>query len=180
VDASSLLGVQKSGVGAGCELVERLVWSEIGQTDADPHADFVAQQRIDRSEPALNFLEARSAQPTHELVATIADDRVERAQVRSQSPDECRQHPIARGMPISVVDKLEAVDINEGEDELSTSPTGSVDFEREGERADLAAVCPREIVEVCIEQFGLKQGALAGGRGSIPGGLGPISRSPGA
>jgi len=43
VDASSLLSVQKSGVGAGRELVESLVYSEIRQADADPHADFIAQ-----------------------------------------------------------------------------------------------------------------------------------------
>jgi hypothetical protein len=173
--AASLLDVEKRGVSPGQELVECLVRCERGQAYADPSANVVLDRSIDRIETTLDFIKVDSAESTHELVATIANDRVVGAQIRSHGLDECLQHTIAGGVSIPIVGALQSVDVSKGEDEASVAPPCAVDLMGEREPATLAAIGSGEVVQVSVMQLGLQAGAFLGGIGSIL--RGPVSIS---
>ena len=73
---------QDLGIGPGRELIERLVGSELSQAHAHSQA---AKGKIlgDPLEPSSDVGEPGPTQSTDELVAAIAHDRIEGAQVRA-------------------------------------------------------------------------------------------------
>ena len=111
--ASRLLGREQRCVGAGQDVVERLACGERGKADADPGTDGRLERAIDELEPSLDVGDVDPAKPAYELVATVAHDRVERAQAGPYDRDEHLEHPIARRVAVPIVNELEVVDIDE-------------------------------------------------------------------
>jgi hypothetical protein len=74
---------------------------------------------------------------------------------------------IAGGVSIVVVDALQPVDIEKGNDETTVAPTCAIDLMAECEPASLAAEDSGEGVQMGTVQLGLQAGALARGLGSI-------------
>ncbi len=98
----------------------------------------------------------------HELVAAEADDRVVGAEVRAHRRDQHPEHAVARGVAVAVVDALEPVDVDVGDDELAVGAPRPVDLVAQGQPPHLAPEGTGEAVEVRALQLGLEAGALQG------------------
>src|ERR1035437_2362978 len=141
------LPVEQAGVGPQDELVERVIRQQGGQAHGDPDPNGILERLIDRSEPALHAFRIDSAQPAHELVPAVADNRVEGPQIGPEGCSQCPEHVIACGVPIPVVDALQSIDVDEGDDEAAIAPPCAVNLVGERKPTHLASVQPSQVVE---------------------------------
>ena len=158
-----LLDVEKRRVRAGREQIQGVVRFEPSQAHADPNANVGLHRPIDRLETASDHIMVDATESAHELVAAVANNRVEGTQIGAHGPDESLQHMVAGGVPIPVVDELQAVDVGEDDDEAPIAPPSAVDLVVERKPAHLATEGSGEIVKVRAQQFGLQPRPLASG-----------------
>ena len=111
-----------------------------------------------------------------ELVAAVADDRIERPQPSPHRAHDRLQHAVAGGMTVAIVHDLEPVDVDEGHDEPAVRAARPVDLVRQGQPADLAPVDAGQLVEMGRAQLGLEPGTFAGRVRPIEGGALSIRR----
>ena len=94
--------------------------------------------------------------------------------MRSHRRDERPQDLVPRRVPNPVVDALQVVDVDEGDDVATVAAPRPVELVCERQPADLAAERSGEIVEMRTVQLGLQSLALASGLGPVDRGLGAI------
>jgi len=114
----------------------------------------------------------------HELVAATADDRVERTQPRAHRSHHGLQHPIACGMAVAIVHRLELVDVDEGQDERSAGPSRPVDLMGEGQATHLAPIGAGQLIQMSSLQLRFEPGPLAGRLAPVGCGPSAILRRP--
>ena len=81
---------------------------------------------------------------------------------------------VAGGVPVPVVDALEAVDVDEGDDEAPVAAPRAIDLVGQRQPAHLPAERSGQVVKVRAVQVGLQPLALASGLGSVGRGPCPI------
>ena len=142
------LDLEHGGVGPFGQLVGRLVGDERGHPDADPDVGVGADGVSDRVEASGGLRQVGPAQSAHELVPTVADDRVERPEPGTDLVDHDLEHAIAGGVAVPIVHELELVDVDEGHHEPSVRPSSPVDLVRQGHLTHLPPVRTGQLVEV--------------------------------
>jgi hypothetical protein len=160
------------------QLIRGVAEHESRKPDADANPSVRLDRVSDQAEAPLGFLEIGSTDPAHELVASIANDRIEGAESGTDFADNGLQHTIARRVAFTIVDDLQAIDVDECHDELPIRTARPVDFMRERHSAHLAAVGAGEFVEVGRPQLCLEPIPLASGGRPVGGGAGTISGGP--
>ena len=161
------LGVEQGLIGSGGQLIWRFAGLEGGQPNRDPDAKLASERFVDLEEPSLGVDDIDAAKAAQELVTAIANDRIERPKSRSDEPNERLQNEIAGSVPVSVVDALHVVDVNERQDEAPVGAAGAVDLVGDGESAHAATVGTGQVVEVSGAQPVLESSPFQGGQGSI-------------
>jgi hypothetical protein len=81
-------------------------------------------------------------------------------------------------MAVAIVDRLEAIDVDEADDELTARPTGAVDLAREHLVTHVAPVHAGEPVELGILELRLESNAIVPRREPKCRGAGAIGRRP--
>src|SRR5215210_1307699 len=167
------------GVCALDELCGTLLGPEVGEPDLYLAGLRVRRERVpDGGEALAGLLECRAGQRAHELVAADANDDVVRAQLRTDRADRALQQPVARGVPMEVVDRLQADDVDIGDDEPAGEPASAIDLVIEVGKPRAARARPGQRVglrdqQLVHERFavGLGLRPVAGGLLAVPGRL---------
>ena len=84
------------------------------------------------------FLDVRLGEDEHEFLAAVAADQVRRAQVAGDRLGDPAQDDVAEAVPIGVVDRLEVVDVDEGDRQCSLVASGALDLGEEAREQRLA------------------------------------------
>ena len=124
-------GLEERGVCTGRELIGSLALFELGKPHADPDARLLRDVDGDRIEATTGFLQVGPAQPAHELIAAGPDDRIERPEPRADRTHDDLQDAVASSVSIGIVDDLEVVHVDEGQDEAPVRATRPVHLMRE-------------------------------------------------
>ena len=96
------------------------------------------------------------AQTGDELVTPVADDRVERPEVRAHHHHHADQRMVAGCMPGTIVDPFQVVDIDERDHEASVTPPGAVHLLRHRDTTFVPPIRAGEIVPLRDQQRSLE------------------------
>ena len=163
-------GLVERGVAAGDEIGQGVARPQLGHADADARLVVFASQRLRDLDEALGHVDRVGARHRgDELVAAVADDRVERAQLGPDRGDDGNQERVAGAVALVIVDRLEPVDVDVGKNEPSVAAPGAIDLVLQRGIAHLAAQRAGEIVQVRVAQFDGGLLAIARRRGAISG-----------
>ena len=155
------LGRVQRGVAADDEIVEQLVGPELDHADADAGVVVVAGQLVlDLGEAPARVVGVGARERADELVAAVADDRVERAQLGADRGDDALQERVAGEVAVAVVERLEPVHVDEGQHEPAVGPAGAIDLVLQRDLAHLAAQRTGEVVVVGVAQLDRGAGAI--------------------
>ena len=102
-----------------------LVFEQLGEADTDRSArDRLREDLGDVAEAAFREREARVDQRAHELVTAVAREHVVRTEALAQGQTDFLQQTIAVGVTALVVDPLQMVDVEEGDDQRFPGSVG--------------------------------------------------------
>src|SRR5439155_25112320 len=96
-----------------------VAFPQLGEAFAEALPSLAAENLQHPGEDALRRLQRRLRKHAHELVSAPPDDGVIRAQASPQRADQVLQQPIAGGVAGAVVNRLESVEVDEGDGELA-------------------------------------------------------------
>jgi hypothetical protein len=91
--------------------------------------------------------------------------------MRLDRGDDFSQQRVAGGMPLTVVELLELVDVGEGEHQPTGSVPRAVDLAFEGDHAELAAVGAGEWIKQGLFELLFGLAAIARSSGTVTGGV---------
>ena len=167
--AAARLGRVHRGVGVAQQVGGRV--AVLGQRDADArperHLDAADRERRDEGRgDALGDLVGVPwvrdvLEQERELVTAEPGHRVARPDRRAQPFADLLEHPVARGVPEAVVDRLEVVEVHEQDDHAPVLPASPLQGVRDavGEQGAVREAGER-VVEGLARQLGLEHLAL--------------------
>jgi hypothetical protein len=150
------------------EFLERVPGAKFGEPHADRRVRLRRPQRCpDLLKPAVCDRERAVAQGADEFVSADSDKRVIGAQVLLNGGSDVTQQRIAGAMTIAVVDLLEPVDIDVGENQTSVSVARAVDLTLEQQQPDLSTERAGQLIKLRASQISSPQPVIAVRAGAI-------------
>ncbi len=159
-DPVGSLRLEQELIGAGDDLVERLLGSERRDPRAHPGIDLVSYDAGDCHEPVLDIVAIDAAKRTHKLIAAVADDRIEGAEVAPHCRYQHLENTIAGSVAALVVDLLHAINVCEGKNETAISAPRPLDLICHGQPAGISSPGSGQVIEVRFLQLPLQAEAV--------------------
>ena len=138
------------------------------------------QLLLDLVEAGGGLLGVGAGERADELVAAVAHHGVERAQPVAHGGDDRLEQRVPCVVAVAVVERLQLVDVDEGQDEPAVAPAGAVDLVLERDLAHLAPQRAGEVVVVGVAELDGGARAILGRRGTVGGGARTVGGRAGA
>jgi hypothetical protein len=160
------------GVSTRDELVERVWIRERRQTHTEGRLGASLRQvSLHFVKPALSTFDVAARKRAEELVASVADDKVVGPQAGSQRHRHFAEQLVAGSVALHVIDRLETVDVDEGENESPSRATGPVDLPLQIDQPPATLKRSGQDINACLLAVAGGLVAVARGFDAVAGGL---------